>query len=1208
MTEIDFPIIGIGASAGGLEAFEHFFSNMPSDTGMAFVLIPHLDPHHKSSLAELIKRYTRMNVQEVSEGMRILPNQAYIIPPNFNMEIIDGVFHLQKPSAPRGLRLPIDFFFRSLAFEKKDKAIGIVLSGTGTDGTLGIREIKGVGGIAIAQDPKSAKYDGMPKSVINNAVVDYVLPANEIPEVLIKYIQHELNFLKEKDDNKDLDVQDSVSKIFQILNSTMNHDFSCYKENTMNRRIERRMVINHMNSIHEYANYLRENLIEIEILFKELLIGVTNFFRDKEAYDILRTKVIPELFKDCTPNKTIRIWIPGCSTGEEPYSIAILFQEYLDRSHNNCKIQIFATDIDDTAIEKARNGIYPDNIAVDVSSERLSKFFIVEGNKFKIKPIIREKIVFAAQDIITDPPFSNVDLIVCRNLLIYLNADIQKKLLTLFHYSLNSDGFLFLGSSETVSSSPQLFLEINRRWKIYQRNKIAPLLLGIPRPFPPLTDYKFKTERQNSLKKADITNYGALMEEFLLKTYTPPSIIVNEKGDLLYIHGKVGSYLELPEGEAKMNISDMSKENLKVHLVSGLRKATKSEIPIILENLSINLNRKIIRFNLTFSPIIQPPSLKGLIVISFIELTPDLTTEEGTVVNDSNETNKDARIKELEDELLSTKQYLQTTIEELETTNEELKSANEELQSSNEELQSTNEELQTSKEELQSLNEELTTVNSELEIKITELSEVNSDLSNFISSTEIATLFLDENFIIQRFSPNIKEIFNIIETDIGRPIEHISSNLQYDYLIQDAETVLKKLITIEKDLRTKEDQWYSMHIIPYRTINNVISGVVLTFFNITDRMKAEEEKLETLQFAENIVETTRTPLLVLDNELKVIKVNSAFCQLFQVDKKETENNYVYDLGNRQWSIPNLRELFDKIIKTHSIITDFEITNNFENIGQRTMLLNAKELKRKEGSMILISIEDITEKKLANDKLIKSREMYRDAYNKAELYQDIFVHDINNILQVILTSSELLKRIPKNPERYDELIELNDIILNQLKKGQNLVKNIILLSQIDQIEGKIYPYHVSNLINKSIESVRNSFPNRKIDFNIDYSNQVLEGYANDLIYNAIENILINSIKHTDQESIQLDIRVSKEEIQNVKYIKIELVDNGPGIPDDLKKLIFERKIKLSEEGLGMGLYIVKKIIESINGKIFIKDRIKNDFSKGLNVIVLLREEE
>ncbi len=1175
---------------------------------MAFVLIPHLDPNHKSALTDLIKRYTKMNCIEVNEGMMISPNHVYIIPPNFYMEIKEGLFYLKKPNIIRGLRLPIDFFFRSLALEKKDQAIGIVLSGTGTDGTLGIKEINDSGGLAIIQDPQSATYDGMPKSVIMNAIADYVLPVNKIPEILIKYIKRKLKYKKKKADKKGLEVHDYLSEIFTIVSTKLNHDFSCYKENTMIRRIERRMVIKHINNIHDYIIYLRENLNEIEVLFKELLIEVTYFFRDKEAYDILRTKVIPELSKDCTQNKTIKIWIPGCSTGEEPYSLAILFQEYLDKNNKSCKIQIFGTDIDEVAIEKARNGIYLDNIAVDVSSDRLNKFFIVEGNNFKIKPIIREKLVFAVQDVITDPPFSNVDLIVCRNLLIYLKPDIQKKILTLFHYSLNSDGYLFLGSSESISSLSQLFIEIDRRWKIYQRKNVAPLLLGLSRPFPPLTNYNLKPNKQEYFKSSDITNYKDLMEEFLIKTYTPPSVLVNEKGDILYIHGKVNSYLELPEGEAKMNIFDMARDNLKIHLASGIRKIKKSNKPIIYENLSIRLNGSIIRFNLMLSPINQLSSFNGLIMITVIELTPDLIAEEESVVIDINDPIIEVRVKELEEELLSTKQYLHTIIEEFETTNEELESTNEELQSSNEELQSTNEEIHTSKEELQSLNEELTTVNSELEAKITELSEVNSDLSNFISSTDIATLFIDENFMIQRFSPNIKEILNIIETDIGRPIEHISSNLQYDTLVQDAKEVLKKLIILEKDVQTKDNQWYSMRIIPYRTIYNVICGVVITLFNISDRKKIEEEKIETILFAENIVETTRTPLVVIDSNLKVIKVNSAFCQLFQVDKKETENNFIFELGNKQWDIPKLREILDKISKTHSIIKDFEVDHNFEKIGKRTMLLNAKELIRKESSLILISIEDITEKKVANDKLIESRELFKDAYQKVEFYKDIFIHDINNILQVILSSSELIKRIPKSPETYEKVIEMNDMILKQIKNGRNLVKNISLLSQIDQIGGKKYLSQVSTLIDKSIEDVRNSFPNRKIDFNLNYSNRELQGYINDLLYNAIENILINSIKHSDKDSIQINIKVTKEEIQNVNYIKIGIEDNGPGISDDLKNLIFKNKIKFSEVGLGMGLYIVKKIIESINGKIFIKNRVKNDYSKGLNTIILLREEE
>ncbi|TFG13286.1 MAG: PAS domain S-box protein [Promethearchaeota archaeon] len=1203
--DISHPIVGIGASAGGLEAFEQFFSNMPADSGMTFVLVPHLDPTHKSILSDLIMQYTRMLVVQVSDGIKIEPNKAYIIPPNYDMTISHGKLYLSEIPTPRGLRLPIDHFFRSLALDQQEKAICIVLSGTGTDGTLGIREIKGAGGMAMVQDPITAKYDGMPRSAINNAIVDYVLPPDKMPDQLIKYVKKSVTPLKQENTISSLKFTDDLKEIFTLLKKKTNHDFSVYKENTMFRRIERRMVINHFNNISDYINYIRDHSQELEILFKELLIGVTNFFRDKEAFDFLEEKIIPSFFKESKLKKNIRIWVPGCSTGEEVYSIAILFQEYIDKINQDIKIQIFATDIDDVAIEKARLGIYPDSITADISPDRLKRFFELKGNLYQIKKKIRETVVFAVQNVIFDPPFSRVDLISCRNLLIYLNAEIQKKLVILFHYSLNPGGILFLGNSETISSTPTLFSEINRKLKLFQRIETPSFLIDIPRPFPPLIDHHPNKTHRKDINKEEFMNYRQVMEKFLLEHYSPPSVIINVKGDILYIHGKTNKFLEIQSGEAKMNIFQMVKEEVKLKLTTALRRILTKNEEVIYEKISLKSGNELIQLNLKIIPLLQPLILKDLFFVSFEEVPLEMPIRENILQIENLSGERFLRVKQLEDELSSTKQYLQTTIEELETTNEELQSSNEELQSSNEELQSTNEELQTSKEELQSLNEELTTINNELEAKITELRNINDDMRNLMVSSNIGTIFLDEKLNIKRFTPASKKIFNLIETDIGRPLNHISTNLVYDRMVQDAEEVLKTLIPKDIDVQIKDNGWFNMRIVPYRTEDNMIKGVVVTFFDITQRYLLEEEKVEALQFVDDIVETVRNPLVVMSKDLRIIRVNRAFYEFFKVTPSEVNGKYIYELGNTEWDIPELRDLLKHVISNHSIIQNFEVEHNFGKIGKRVMLLNAKEMIReKNKSLILLAIEDITDQKEFEKRLMKSKEEFQGAFNRAEFLKDLFTHDINNILQVILLSSELVSKSIDKPEKLTQIVKLNSIILEQIWKAQNIIGNIQLISNLEKGEGSKHPIKVHDIIEESIDYIKKSFRYKDLSINIQDFDKNLRIIANKLVNGVIENILINAIKHNDKENITIDIKISSEILETIKYVKFEFKDNGPGIKNEVKAKLFRKQFQKSSEGLGIGLTIVQKIVESYDGKIWVENRIPNDYSKGSNFILLI----
>ncbi|MFZ2955960.1 MAG: chemotaxis protein CheB [Candidatus Ozemobacteraceae bacterium] len=872
-----FPIVGIGASAGGLAAFEAFFSGMPADIDpeMAFVLVQHLDPNHESILTNLIRRYTRMQVFEVKDGMKVQPNCAYIIPPNRDMAFLNGTLQLLEPSAPRGHRLPIDFFFRSLAMDQHERAICIVLSGTGSDGTLGIRAIKSEGGMVMVQNPDSTEYDGMPRSAIGTGLVDYELPPAEMPTQIMSYVAHAFGKGPRTTLAPAPKIENALKKIFILLRAQTSHDFSQYKPNTINRRIERRMAVHQVETLEGYVKYLQQNPGEVEALFRDLLIGVTNFFRDPEAFGILEKQVIPQLFADKPANGVIRVWSVGCSTGEEAYSIAILLKEHQEREKKNYKVQVFATDIDSQAISTARLGIYPASIAADLSQERLARFFTVEpdGTAYRVHKGIRDMLVFSEQDVIKDPPFSKLDLISCRNLLIYMSGELQKKLIPLFHYALNLQGVLFLGTSETVGEFGDLFATVDRKLKLYQRkddfHSMQHSVMG--RFLPPMTaidsEFLTVTGKLAAGKKTLPLKLPLreLTEQVLLKQVTPASVLVNDQGDILYLHGRTGMYLEPTQGEIGVNnILKMAREGLRRELTTALYKAVGTKDVVRSPGLRVKTNSHFTTVNLTIRPVVsdtitKPEAPLYLVILdeeasSNPEQTPMTASSPPGAEKEGPDLDIDARIVALKQDLRAKEEYLQTTNEELETSNEELKSSNEEMQSVNEELQSTNEELETSKEELQSVNEELATVNIELQTKVTDLSRANNDMNNLLAGTGIATVFVDHQLHILRFTPAATRIINLILSDVGRPVGHIVSNLVgYDRLVADALIVLDTLVPQEIEVQTTDGNWYTMRIRPYRTLENVIEGAVITFVDITEAKRTQE----ALKRSETLLRTTQ---------------------------------------------------------------------------------------------------------------------------------------------------------------------------------------------------------------------------------------------------------------------------------------------------------------------------------------------------------------
>ena len=915
-----FPIVGIGASAGGLEALDGFFRHMPSNSGMAFVVIQHLAPQHVSAMDSLLRRYTDMPVLNIEDGIRVKPNHIYLNPPDKHVMIMNGRLCLMEPKEPHGVRMPINYFLRSLAEDKGEKAICIILSGTGSDGTLGLKAVKGEGGLALTQDERQAKFDGMPRNAIDTGLVDFVLPAERMGDELMKYSQHPYVGGEQVGTDKKL-LGDYMRKIFFLIRSKMGHDFSNYKQNTILRRTERRMALHHIDQISEYVRYLEQRPDEIIALYKDMLITVTNFFRDPEAFELLGRKVLPELLESKPNGGSVRVWVAGCGTGEEAYSMAILLAETMTNLKKHLEVQVFATDLDSEGIECARVGLYPESIAADVSAERLQRFFVKEDAGCRVKKQIREMAVFAAHDLVKDPPFSRLDLVSCRNVLIYMDALLQKKILRLFDYTLNPEGVLFLGTSETIGGLTERFEPIDAKWRIF-RHKGTVHRTHIVRP-PAVFD-NFKDEGQGT-RGADIRKFA---ERTILQSYAPPCVLVDKKYNVVYFNGRTEMYLSPPVGEPTFNVLKMARDELRYKLSTTLLKAGTQKKTVVCKGVKIRHNGGLLTINLIVRPITEPAAMSGLLMVVFESKKPvgKLSGSKGkkTVVSNDVAPREEA----LEQELQSTKECLQTTIEEMETSNEE-------LQSTNEELQSTNEELETSREELQSSNEELQTMNSELQEKVEELSNANNDLNNLLGSTEIGTIFLDNNLRIKRFTPTIGAFFKIINSDLGRPISDIAHNLAYDGFLEDIEQVLDNLGRIERAVQTREGGSYIMRILPYRTVENVIDGVVVTFVDITAQKKSQEREAAakaTQVYTQAILDTVREPLVVLDENLRVVSANRSFYETFRANREDTEQKPIYELGDGQWDIPRLRELLKRILSEDKQFENIEVTHDFPGIG------------------------------------------------------------------------------------------------------------------------------------------------------------------------------------------------------------------------------------------------------------------------------------
>ncbi len=1193
-----FPVVGIGASAGGLDAFRQLVSHLPTDTGMAFVLIQHLDPNQKSLLSEILARETPMPVIEVYDGVAVEPNCVYVIPPNTKMVIAQGVLKLTPRERIRGVPMPVDAFLLSLAEDRGSKAIAIVLSGGDGDGSRGLEAVKGAGGITFAQSENSAKVSSMPNTAVATGQVDFILPPSEIAEKLAKisrhpYVAHPApeSAVEALSEN-----ETALQTIFTLLRTATRVDFTFYKQTTLNRRILRRMVLYRLESLEDYVAYLREHPAEMQALYEDILINVTSFFRDPLAFEALKSKVFPTITQDKTPEMPIRIWVAGCSTGEEVYSIAICLLEFLENQPIKPPIQIYATDISDAVIERARAGVYQQSLVADVSPERLERFFVPIEGGYQINPSVRELCVFARQNLGSDPPFSKLDLISCRNVLIYFGAALQKKILPIFHYGLKPTGFLMLGTSETIGEASDLFASVDKKQKIYAR-KLASARLTLN-----LVANNYPSETANpdpSLNEAawNDLDLQSLADRLVLDRYAPAGVIINNDLEILHFRGQTSPYLEPAPGRASLNLLKMAKEGLKLELRTAIHQAKKREVSVKKQGLQIREGEQVRQVNLSVIPLRARSLEERYFLVLFEEASPVTVVQAAeakeTKSRREKQTSDQQENARLNQELATTKEYLRSIIEEQEATNQDLRAANEEILSSNEEFQSSNEELETAKEEIQAANEELNVVNDELQRRNLELIKVSSDLQNFISSTNIPILMLGSDLRIRRFTPLAQSILHLIPTDVGRPLRDINHSLNVTDLESQILDVINTLTTKEQEVQDREGHWYDLRIRPYRTIDNKIDGAVVIMVDI-DALKRSLEQLESSRnYAEAIVETVREPLIVLDSNLCVRTANQSFYRTFQVAVAETEQHLIFEIGNGQWNIPRLRQMLEKILSNDTPLQDFEVEQDFEQIGHKIMLLNARMMTQAEdGKSILLAIEDITERKRLeaelNQILIQeqSARSTADAANRAkDEFLSMVSHELRNPLSAMLGWTQLLRQQSLDEARTAQALEA----IERSARAQNqLIEDLLDISRITS--GKLRlnprPLQLASVIQAAINVVRVSAEAKQIQIesSLEPAAELLIGDS-DRLQQVIWNLLTNAIKFTPTGGrVQVTLAYLDAQAQ------ITVSDTGRGISADFLPYVFDRFSQAddvrtrSNPGLGLGLSIVRRLVELHGGTV------------------------
>ncbi len=1177
------PVVGMGGSAGSFEPFKTFLTDMPADSGAAFVVIQHLFPTHESLLPELLAQHTLMKVAQARDASALEPNCVYVIPPNQFLAVRDGVLYLVAPIKQGGIRMPIDFFFRSLAEDRQELAICILFSGAGSDGTLGVRAVRGAGGLSIAQDPQTAQFSDMPRSAIATGMVDFVLSPDHMPEVLLNYLRHPyVRGTVQADLLVAEGIPRSLQGILALLLAKRGHDFRPYKQGTILRRIERRMGLRHIPDMAQYYDIVRNDADELRQLFKDLLINVTSFFRDPEAFEELRQKVVSPLVKAKQTNEPLRVWVAGCSSGEEAFTLAMLLTEEVAAGGKNCPVQIYATDADEEGLELARKGIYPESIAEDVEPERMSRFFIRKDQSYQVSEALRKLVVFAVQDLITDPPFSRVDIVSCRNLLIYLDTDTQAKLIPLFNFSLNPGGYLFLGKSEGISGHNELFEVISKKAKLYRRlTPPRPIVLDTPmlpgRKRAPMPAGP-QVIRPPAAASTDV------IRQVLLSHFDASVVLVDLKGQIIQFYGQTGKYLNMPTGEPVLNIRHIAKEGLSARLFGAMHKAAQDGKTVLLDSIPVTRDEGGPFVRVTIVPTSRRGEEAPQLLAIIFEDVPRPATPTGEQLQGSE---YETVVKQLEDELRATQQELQFNIEELQGSNEELRVANEEVVSSNEELQSTVEELETSKEELQSVNEELTTVNTELRDKVDQLAEANSNMDNFLKSTDIPTLFLDSELRIRFFTPVTTRLLKLIPADKGRTISDLSMNfIGYD-LTSDALAVVGGAAAIEREMQHADGSYYLVRVMPYRSMQKPIDGVVVTFSDVT-RLKRAEKQIRRLA---TVLTDSNDAVLLFDKAGKILSWNRGAQNMYGWSEAEALGMTIQDLTPSGMA-DEAASLIRRVIGGEDAAS-FETQRKKKDGSIIDIWLTATAVWDEAGKKmeaIATTERDITERKKTEAQIRALNEQLK--FQVAELSAankelDAFAysvsHDLRAPLRHISGFVELLQqRLGDYPDI--ETLDYMKTISGAAKKMSSLIDDLLNFSRLGRSHMKMGRVNLNAVVSEAISEMQAELKGREVRWEIDELPEVLGDGS--LLKLVMVNLISNAVKFTSSRpQAEIKIRCGDDGDRFTCSIK----DNGVGFDMKyVKKLfgVFQRLHGRNEfEGMGIGLANVQRIISRHGGRVW-----------------------
>jgi two-component system CheB/CheR fusion protein len=1188
-------VVGLGASAGGLKALGEFFQNLPAATGMAYVVVVHLSPEHESSMRHLLQQSTRMPVAQVTESVRIEPNHVYVISPNSQLTMRDGSLEPAPGVKHRGSRMTIDVFLETLGEAHKHRAVGIILSGTGSDGTLGARSLKASGGIVLAQAPEDAEYDAMPRSAIATGAVDFVMPAREMPHKISSLWQNarsiQLPALPEQVSPEDAAAQaeDAMRDILAAVRARTRHDFSQYKRATLLRRIERRMQVNQLRTLSEYREFIGEHPNEAHGLLRDLLISVTWFFRDPQAWKALAQRVIPDVIARRNSDN-IRIWCVGCATGEEVYTLAMLFQEALDDIADAPKVNIFATDIDDEALAFARAGLYPDSISEQVTPERVRRFFVREQGSLRVNKQLRELVMFAAHNVIQDPPFSRLDLVCCRNLLIYLNRHVQTKVLDLLHFSLPPDAYLFLGMSESVEDGHDGFSVVDKANRIFVQQPRARMGLMLT-TLPTLQPQRFPADLASAGGRR-MVSFGELHQR-LLEHYSAPSLVVDDRYEIVHLSDRAGHFLQLGPGEPSLQLLRVLPDELRYDLKTALDQAMETMHTVERKRLPMQRGPQRVHVDVKVYPVRDRASARTFALIIFDEGAGN-EEDERLVIDDQSPTTADS--SQLEDRVREMESQLHAAVEQYEVQNEELKASNEELQATNEELRATTEELETGKEELQSINEELVTVNQELKNKVDETTRISEDLQNFVSATEIASMFVDRDMRLMRYTPFAREIFNVIPTDLGRPlldITHRLENVDFEGAIQ---RVFETLHLVELEARGNNDRWYIVRILPYRTSDDRIRGAVLTFIDITQRREAEAAGRRAEEWARVLVENVRGyAILTLDEAGSIRSWNPGAQQIFGYDEREAVGQsfeLLFTPEDRAAGVPEA-EMQQAFVTGRGDDERWQLRKD----GTRFFASGIMARIGDEGGHGFVKVlRDLTDQKLAEERqarLLAVERVSRETAEEANRLKDEFLamlsHELRNPLALMLMQAEILLRAPE-AKHSDRLMQSGKIIHEMVRAQAQLVEDMLDVSRAKTgkltMDRQLLP--LTFLIADSIGALRREAQQKNVTLDVQIGEAPMIVAADPVRVRQVAwNLLTNALKFTPSGGT-IHVRLSRDE----NSARLDVEDTGQGIaPDDLPHIFewFRRSSGASsttppQAGMGIGLALVKQLVELHDGRL------------------------